>query len=183
MRRFCLRAPHPLVLTLAILAPLLLAGPAQAHPNASTTPLRPGQQAIVTVLLFADEGPTTGFEIRVPDGIRLDGAGADRLLPQVSTSAATATFTGGIVRPGEFVRVVLRVTPSRAGPISLAVRAQLQGVAAPYDYPPVPVGGSEAPAARSRGVLLVVLVLGVVVVAGILTLLTRRRGSAGTLAP
>ncbi len=74
MRRFCSRAVHRLVLTLAILTPLLLAGPVQAHPNASTTPLRPGQQATVTVLLFADEGPTSGFEIGVPDGIRLDGA-------------------------------------------------------------------------------------------------------------
>ncbi len=171
-----------------LLASLLLPAPAAAaHPNASSTPLTAGRQATVTVLMFADEGPTTGFAITVPAGVRLDGATGDRLLPLVSTAGATAAFRGGLVTPGEFVQLQLLVTPVRAGELLLAVRAQLQGVAADYVYPLVRVTGSGQVgdgAARgwpSRGVLLTVALLALGALLGAARLL--RRGSRQRRAP
>lgn len=170
-----------ILVTAALLLPVAPALPALAHPNASSTPLRPGEPATVAVLLFADEGDTRGYAITVPAGVRLDGASGDRLLPQVTRTGATATFRGGLVTPGQFVQVHLQVVPSTTGRLMLDIEAELDAGRAPYRYPPVVVGDVESAAGVSRGsvVALALLAAGGLLAAVRLRRRRARRASVG----
>jgi len=168
------RGSPAVAFTLAILALLLPPDPVGAHPNASSGPLRAGVEATATVLLFADEGPTTGFEVTVPADVTLTGARADPHLPVVARRGGTAAFGGGRLLPGEFAQVRLTLVPTHGGAFALRVLAHLDGVAAPYAYPPVVLGAADSgggpPPGELAGAGLLVAGLAVTMVA-----LRRRR--------
>lgn len=129
----------------------------------------------MTVLLFADEGPTTGFEVAVPPGVRLTGATADRHLPVATTRGDTATFGGGRLVPGEFAQVRLEVVPAHGGSLALRVLARLDGVGPPYVYPPLVLGAADPGTGGPGGLLVGSAVLAVGLVATTAGLARRRR--------
>ena len=81
---------------------MVSSGPAGAHPGATVFKVTVGRTGPVFVLVPADYGRAIDrIDITTPPAFRLDGGVAPSGW-QVARSAATLTFTGGVIQPNLF---------------------------------------------------------------------------------